>query len=386
MSSSNYDVLVAGGSVAGLLTARELASRGISVVVIEEHHEIGTPEHCGGMVSAQGLNKLGIMPDSNVFQNFVTKTIITSPSSRVELNSENQNVIVIDRRALDKQIAHQAQRAGAAIRTRCTFKSIGSDGTKRFIAKTTDGDISCRYFVDARGIASLASSGRENFLPSAQFEIYASWIKDDIVQVTFDSDLYPGFFAWIIPTGQGIGKVGVAGRGINVSTALKDFVEARGERYSTIRKIFAPIWIGGAIDSFVTGKTILVGDAAGQTKPSTAGGIYSCGIAGILAGRAIAETINLNEDSALKVYEQEWRNLFQNEFRKMTMARKVLERLDNKALDEIINSLTEHKLREIIESTDFDYHSNVLSLILGSGVGVKLTRTLVGNEFRKIFS
>lgn len=386
MSSSNYDVLVAGGSVAGLLTARELASRGISVVVIEEHHEIGTPEHCGGMVSAQGLNKLGIMPDSNVFQNFVTKTIITSPSSRVELNSENQNVIVIDRRALDKQIAHQAQRAGAAIRTRCTFKSIGSDGTKRFIAKTTDGDISCRYFVDARGIASLASSGRENFLPSAQFEIYASWIKDDIVQVTFDSDLYPGFFAWIIPTGQGIGKVGVAGRGINVSTALKDFVESRGERYSTIRKIFAPIWIGGAIDSFVTGKTILVGDAAGQTKPSTAGGIYSCGIAGILAGRAIAETINLNEDSALKVYEQEWRNLFQNEFRKMTMARKVLERLDNKALDEIINSLTEHKLREFIESTDFDYHSNVLSLILGSGVGVKLTRTLVGNEFRKIFS
>lgn len=386
MSSSNYDVLVAGGSVAGLLTARELASRGISVVVVEEHHEIGTPEHCGGMVSAQGLNKLGIMPDSNVFQNFVTKTIITSPFSRVELNSENQNVIVIDRRALDKQIAHQAQRAGAVIRTRCSFKSIGSDGTKRFIAKTTDGDISCRYFVDARGIASLASSGRENFLPSAQFEIYASWIKDDIVQVTFDSDLYPGFFAWIIPTGQGIGKVGVAGRGINVSTALKDFVESRGERYSTIRKIFAPIWIGGAIDSFVTGKTILVGDAAGQTKPSTAGGIYSCGIAGILAGRAIAETINLNEDSALKVYEQEWRNLFQNEFRKMTMARKVLERLDNKALDEIINSLTEHKLREIIESTDFDYHSNVLSLILGSGVGVKLTRTLLGNEFRKIFS
>ena len=386
MSSSNYDVLVAGGSVAGLLTARELASRGISVLVVEEHHEIGTPEHCGGMVSAQGLNKLGIMPDSNVFQNFVTKTIITSPSSRVELNSENQNVIVVDRRALDKQIAHQAQRAGAAIRTRCTFKSIGSDGTKRFIAKTTDGDISCRYFVDARGIASLASSGRENFLPSAQFEIYASWIKDDIVQVTFDSDLYPGFFAWIIPTGQGIGKVGVAGRGINVSTALKDFVESRGERYSTIRKIFAPIWIGGAVDSFVTGKTILVGDAAGQTKPSTAGGIYSCGIAGILAGRAIAETINLNEDSALKVYEQEWRNLFQNEFRKMTMARKVLERLDNKALDEIINSLTEHKLREIIESTDFDYHSNVLSLILGSGVGVKLTRTLLGNEFRKIFS
>ena len=119
MSSSNYDVLVAGGSVAGLLTARELASRGISVVVVEEHHE--------------GLNKLGIMPDSNVFQNFVTKTIITSPSSRVELNSEHQNVVVIDRRALDKQIAHQAQRAGAALRKGCTFTSLSIEQDERLI-------------------------------------------------------------------------------------------------------------------------------------------------------------------------------------------------------------------------------------------------------------
>ena len=57
MSSSNYDVLVAGGSVAGLLTARELASKGIAVVVVEEHHEIGTPEHCGGMVSARRIEQ-----------------------------------------------------------------------------------------------------------------------------------------------------------------------------------------------------------------------------------------------------------------------------------------------------------------------------------------
>ena len=127
-----------------------------------------------------------------------------------------------------------------AIRTGCTFKSISSDRAERFIAKTTDGDISCLYFVDARGIASLASSGRENFLPSAQFEIYASWIKDDIVQVTFDSDLYPGFFAWIIPTGQGIGKVGVAGRGINVSNALKHFVESRGERVLDYQENLCP--------------------------------------------------------------------------------------------------------------------------------------------------
>ena len=62
-----YDVVVAGGSVAGLLCAREIASKGNSVLVIEEDYEIGTPEHCGGLVSTSGLEKLGIIPFSKTF-------------------------------------------------------------------------------------------------------------------------------------------------------------------------------------------------------------------------------------------------------------------------------------------------------------------------------
>ena len=57
-----FDVVVAGGSVAGLLCAREIAINGNSVLVIEEDYEIGTPEHCGGLVSTAGLEKLGIIP------------------------------------------------------------------------------------------------------------------------------------------------------------------------------------------------------------------------------------------------------------------------------------------------------------------------------------
>ena len=55
-----YDVVVGGGSIAGLLTAREISSKGFSVLVIEEDYEIGTPEHCGGLVSIAGLEELGI--------------------------------------------------------------------------------------------------------------------------------------------------------------------------------------------------------------------------------------------------------------------------------------------------------------------------------------
>ena len=38
-----YDVVIAGGSISGLLTAREVAKKGYSVLVLEEGFEIGTP-------------------------------------------------------------------------------------------------------------------------------------------------------------------------------------------------------------------------------------------------------------------------------------------------------------------------------------------------------
>ena len=59
-----FDVVIAGGSVAGLLCAREVASNGFSVLVIEEDYEIGTPEHCGGLVSITGLEEIGVIPYS----------------------------------------------------------------------------------------------------------------------------------------------------------------------------------------------------------------------------------------------------------------------------------------------------------------------------------
>jgi digeranylgeranylglycerophospholipid reductase len=385
MPSEEFDVVVAGGSVSGLFAARELASRGVSVIVLEEDHEIGTPEHCGGVVSLQGLNALGILPDGNVVQNNIINAQIKTRSSQISVNAANQNVLVIDRRLFDKQVARQAQREGAVIRTRCSFRSIEEDSSDAFIVKASDGDIHCHYVVDGRGIGSLSSMNKGNIIPSAQFEIYAEWIIGDEVEVFFDSDLYPGFFAWVIPIGDGMGKVGVAGRAINVSKSITNFIKSRGDNFSIIRKIFAPIWVGGPIESFVQGRVLKVGDCAGQTKPSTAGGIYSCGVAGIIAGRTIYDSIRRNDPSYLHNYERDWRLMFESEFKKLLFARKILERLDNRALDEIFRSFRSNKLQETIRTTDFDFHSNALSLILRSNVAIGLTKGLVGNEFRKIF-
>jgi digeranylgeranylglycerophospholipid reductase len=385
MPAEEFDVVIAGGSVSGLFTARELASKGISVIVLEEDHEIGTPEHCGGVVSLQGLNALGLLPDVNVVQNHIFNARIKTRTSQICVDAANQNVLVIDRRFFDKQVARQAQRDGAVIRTRCSFKSIEDGKPEGFVVRGSDGDIRCKYVVDARGIGLLSGKRKELIMPSAQFEVYAEWVKGNEIEVCFDSELYPGFFAWVIPIGDGMGKVGVAGRAINVSKSIMNFIKSRGDNFSIIRKIFAPIWVGGPIESFVQGRILRVGDCAGQTKPSTAGGIYTCGMAGIFAGKAIYDSIRQNNLSYLRTYEGNWRQLFQREFNKLLFARKILERLDNQALDEIFTSLKSTKLNESIESTDFDFHSNVLSLFLRTNMAVGMTKGLVGNEFRKLF-
>ena len=119
-----YDVIIAGGSISGLLAAREVAAEGLSVIVLEEDTEIGTPEHCGGLVSIDGIQNLGIVPSNNAIQNNIKYAKISSPSKSFELNAEKQKVIVLDRRIFDKQIAFQAQRMGAEIRIRCSLLSI----------------------------------------------------------------------------------------------------------------------------------------------------------------------------------------------------------------------------------------------------------------------
>ena len=384
--NEDYDVVVAGGSVSGLLAAREIASKGHSVLVLEEDSEIGTPEHCGGLVSIDAISRLGILPRNNVVQNQIKVAKICSPTRSFEIRTANQKIVVLERREFDKHIALQSTRLGANIRTRCSLRNTKytvESSDKSFHIITTDGNFRSRYFVDARGISSLVQNDRSGVLLAAQYEVYASWIEKDTVIVEFDSNKYPGFFAWIIPTGEGSGKVGVAGKSINTARTLWSYLESKGGSFSVIRKIFAPIWVKGPIDKFIDRRTLIIGDAAGQTKPTTAGGIYTCGLGGILAGRAISNAIESNNDDLLLEYPAKWTRIFGKEFRNMVLFRKLLERLDNKALDLMFSNINSKAMDTISRTGDFDFHSVSIRRILNV-TGLKLFKTMVGNEYRRL--
>lgn len=376
-----FDAVIAGGSVAGLICAREIASNHHSVLVIEEDYEIGTPEHCGGLVSTAGLEELGIVPFRKTFDHLIESAQVYAPNGNsFSINSKKQKVAEISRRELDKQIAHQAQKNGAVIKVRTSFQELTNDGVR-----TNEGEIKCKIFVDARGVSSLIHKDRTGILSSAQYEIYADWIKKGKVEVFFDQEKYPGFFAWVIPSDEGKGKVGVAGKGINVVEAIEKFLDAIGN-YSTIRKIYAPIWIKGPIEKFIDGKTVIVGDAAGQAKPTTAGGIYSSGMGGLYAGQAISKFLESKNSADLEEYQKRWTEKFGKEFEKQLFARKILERLDNNTINKLFESVTPEITKEISEKDDFDFHTGSIVKLLGIKGSIKTAQAIIGGEFKKLLS
>ncbi len=377
----SVDVVIAGGSVAGLLCAREIASKGFSVIVIEEDYEIGTPEHCGGLVSLTGLEELGVIPFRKTFDHLIESAEITSPNGNsFTINSKKQKVVEISRRELDKQIAFQAQKNGAVIKVRTSFQELTDTGIR-----TNEEKIDCKIFVDARGVSSLIHKDRTGILSSAQYEIYADWIKKGKVEVIFDQEKYPGFFAWIIPSGEGKGKVGVAGRGIKVAETLENILKDKGD-FSTIRKIFAPIWIKGPIKNFVEDKTVIIGDAAGQAKPTTAGGIFTSGMGGVYAGQAISEFLKTNNKEELEKYQKKWTERFGKEFEKQLLARKILERIDNNTINKLFESVTPEIIKDISEKDDFDFHTGSIIKLLGLKGSIKTAQTLIGGEIKKLLS
>jgi digeranylgeranylglycerophospholipid reductase len=377
----DYDVVVAGGSVAGLLCAREIAKKNHNVLVIEEDYEIGTPEHCGGLVSIPAMDDLGIIPMRSTLDNKVRSAYVSSPSGKsFVLDARPQLVIVLDRREFDKQIAHQAKVNGAEIRVRSSLREITKEGVR-----TSDGEIKCKIVVDARGVSSLIHKDRTGILQSAQYEVYADWIDKERVEIYLDQEKYPGFFAWIIPTRRDEAKVGVAGKGINAAVVLEEFLNQKG-KYSTVRKIFAPIWIKGPIKEFVKGNVVIVGDAAGQAKPTTAGGIYSSGFGGMLAGQAISKFIESGRNEDLQEYQKKWLDKFGKEFEHMLLARSLLERLDNKTIDNLFESITPEVLTEISKEGSFDFHTISVAKILGVKGSVRAIQSILGNELRRLLT
>ena len=381
--SPAYDVVVGGGSVAGLSFAAEAASRGLRVIVLEEDLEVGEPEKCDGLVSMRAMNEY-IPPRFPSIQSRVSRGTVYVPSgASASVDASKLEVIVVDRSAYERQLAGTAESKGASVLT--STKVMATETTGETVrVKAGSLDVECSYYVDATGPSAIVRKNRKGLIPAAKYEVSGDWFRDGEVEVHLDRQKYPGFFAWVIPRGEGIAKVGVAGYGINSYRTLETFLADR--KCEILRKVAAPIYIGGPVPEFVSGRTVFVGESAGQVKPTTAGGILASVAAGMSAGRWVAEAIQKKDPKLLKNYQRDWEGKFGDEFRTMKRLRHAFESLSNDDFEQIVSVLSSKKVSGRLASTDFDFHASAMLSALGVKGTLQLAGLLFSAEARQTLS
>ncbi len=371
-----YDVVVVGAGPAGSMAAKYAANAGARVLMIEEHATIGLPVQCAGLISTRAYE--GCELPGTLSKHTIRGAHIHAPGGRVlRVDGKRTMAYVIDRGELDRAMALEALKSGVASLVKTRFTGIRRTENQLFITAISHGEpveIQTSVLIGADGVQSavgrLAGLDRvQSVLTCAQAEVYTEIVDPDFVELYVGQDVAPGLFAWAIPTQWGTVRIGLCSseRSIELLNSLIGRICPRSST-SLVRFSAGAIPIGPPACT-VTDGILIVGDAAGQVKPTSGGGVYPgtlCAkIAGAIAGKTVAQ--GDTSKNALMVYDRKWRSEIGRELVNGLRIRDRLNKLSDDELDYVIGALDDEQMLDIISRYgDMDRPSIVLRKLLFS--------------------
>ncbi|VVB76633.1 Digeranylgeranylglycerophospholipid reductase [uncultured archaeon] len=295
-------VAVIGAGTAGLIAAKTLCELGIGATVYDQKRRLGFPPMASGIVSIKGLEGLGID-----YARAVTNTLygadIHAGREVMHIMSKKPMARVLDREKLNIACYDECVSKGARI---FTGRRLGpkdfEDLHKDNIIVGADGAVSAvaRHF-------SMGAIRRHVLTYKAEFNVSPHDPRK--VDLFFDNAVSPGLFGWMCPNGRDVLEVGV---GIDSRHGNSRSAFDRLMRLGEVREAVGSAKAYGEYASIIPMRTIrhmvkeneevlLVGDAAGQVKPTTGGGIVFGGNAAKMAARAIRD--HVESEKRLGEYE-----------------------------------------------------------------------------------
>ena len=88
----------------------------------------------------------------------------------------------------------------------------------------------------------------------------------------------------------------------------------------------------------------------------------------------------------MQQYQKFWQNKFGKEFEKQRLARKILERIDNKTIDMIFDTITPEIISEISNKDDFDFHAISIVKLLGMRKSLNAAQNIMSAEIKRILN
>ncbi len=370
MLNPDYDLIVVGGSANGLQTAISAGQEGLKVAVIEEHSSIGFPEHCSGLFSYYGLKLLDILPPDDVIMNpDVYGSRIISPNGKMlTVRKKEKHALVADRAAFDQYLMQKAK--SHDVEFYLSHKAISANRNKELIDITIQGKdkltLTSKILVSAEGVRGNISRQLGLEPPTPKYVVNAAQfymnnlqnVDSELVEVIQYQKYAKNFFAWVVPTGHNSAKIGLGTSSRGASKILAKMIQDHPvmrehvEGADLYRKTAGRIPIHGPVKKTYADNFIIVGDVAGQTKPTTGGGVIIGGIAAKIAGKIVAQAVENNnfKKQFLRNYEKQWKKEIQKDLKFMNLVRTYMNKLNDEEVNQFFAMLEDQNIINDIET------------------------------------
>ena len=283
-----YDVVVVGAGPIGGFLSRTLNQHGHSVLLLEEHAEIGRPFQCAGLVNPAAMETIGL---ENTILTTIWGANIHSPSgTKVSIGDPVvPRTYSVCRKLFDEAVVMQSIESGTDLSL--STKPVSANVYREYVEVDLDGargpeTIRCKLLCGADGAHSWVRRKFRMGRPTEtmigfQIEVTGYSGDEGMLDMYTGRGIAPGFFSWAIPTGEST-RLGTWTKaqlmdGISSEEYMNRLLEddnlnSRFANCLEVARFCGPV-PSGIVRKPMDERVALFGDAAGICKPTTGGGI-----------------------------------------------------------------------------------------------------------------